>query len=98
MRSESNREEPTRFRLVDKNHAAVAVRDTRPDSRRFQGQQRRSFMAAARFWSRFRDRRLAVVLSGGAATGAFQAGLIDVLARRGVRPDLIVGTSVGAIN
>ncbi len=43
-------------------------------------------------------RRLAVVLSGGATRGAFQVGVIDVLARHGVVPDLVVGTSVGAIN
>jgi NTE family protein len=47
---------------------------------------------------RLRRRPLAVVLSGGGTVGAFQVGVIDVLARRGIRPDLIVGTSVGAIN
>lgn len=44
------------------------------------------------------DHRLAIVLSGGATRGAFQVGVIDVLARRGIVPDLLVGTSVGAIN
>jgi NTE family protein len=48
-------------------------------------------------WKRPR-RRLAVVLSGGASLGAFQVGVIDVLARAGLEPDLLVGTSVGAIN
>lgn len=43
-------------------------------------------------------RRLAVVLSGGATRGAFQVGVIDVLARHGIVPDLLVGTSVGAVN
>lgn len=43
-------------------------------------------------------RKLAVVLSGGATRGAFQIGVIDVLARNGIVPDLLVGTSVGAIN
>lgn len=38
------------------------------------------------------------MLSGGGIRGAFQAGVIDTLARRGVRPDLLVGTSVGALN
>ena len=42
--------------------------------------------------------RLGVVLSGGATLGAFQVGVIDVMARRGIVPDLLVGTSVGAIN
>jgi NTE family protein len=41
---------------------------------------------------------LAVVLGGGAMLGAFEIGVIDVLAREGVRPDLLIGTSVGAIN
>jgi NTE family protein len=45
-----------------------------------------------------RPRRLAVVLSGGANLGAFQVGVIDVLARAGLAPDLLVGTSVGAFN
>lgn len=42
--------------------------------------------------------RLAVVLGGGATLGAFEVGVIDVMARRGIVPDLLVGTSVGAIN
>lgn len=42
--------------------------------------------------------RLGVVFSGGATLGAFQVGVIDVMARRGIVPDLLVGTSVGAIN
>jgi len=42
--------------------------------------------------------RLAVVFSGGATLGAFEVGVIDVMARRGIVPDLLVGTSVGAIN
>jgi NTE family protein len=42
--------------------------------------------------------RLGVVLGGGAALGAFEVGVIDVMARAGIVPDLLVGTSVGAIN
>ncbi len=42
--------------------------------------------------------RLAVILGGGAGLGAFEVGVIDSLARQGLRPDLIVGTSVGALN
>jgi NTE family protein len=41
---------------------------------------------------------MAVVLGGGAAMGAFQVGIIDILARQGFHPDIIIGTSVGAIN
>ena len=44
------------------------------------------------------DGPLAFVLSGGAASGAVQVGMLRALAEAGVRPDLIVGTSVGALN
>ncbi len=40
----------------------------------------------------------AFVLSGGGNLGAIQVGMLQALYERGVRPDLIVGTSVGAIN
>lgn len=43
-------------------------------------------------------RPLALVLSGGAALGAVQVGMLRALAESGCRPDLIVGTSIGAIN
>lgn len=42
--------------------------------------------------------RTAFVLGGGGLLGASQVGMLRALARRGVRPDVIVGTSVGAIN
>jgi NTE family protein len=42
--------------------------------------------------------RLAVVLGGGATAGAFEVGAIDVMARNGIVPDLLVGTSIGAVN
>jgi NTE family protein len=40
----------------------------------------------------------AFVLSGGASLGAIQVGMLRALADEGIRPDLIVGTSVGAVN
>ena len=40
----------------------------------------------------------AFVLTGGGSLGAVQVGMLEVLAQRGVRPDLLVGTSVGALN
>ena len=40
----------------------------------------------------------AFVLSGGASLGAIQVGMAVALEEQGIRPDLIVGTSVGAIN
>jgi NTE family protein len=42
--------------------------------------------------------KTAFVLSGGASLGAVQAGMLRALYERGVGPDLIVGTSVGALN
>ena len=42
--------------------------------------------------------RTAFVLSGGAALGAAQAGKLRGLYEHGVTPDLLVGTSVGALN
>lgn len=42
--------------------------------------------------------RVAFVLGGGGVLGATQVGMLQALADTGVRPDLIVGTSVGAIN
>jgi NTE family protein len=38
------------------------------------------------------------VLSGGASLGAIQAGMLRALYERGVAPDVIVSTSVGAVN
>jgi NTE family protein len=40
----------------------------------------------------------AFVMSGGASLGAIQVGMLQALVAHGVRPDLIVGTSVGALN
>jgi NTE family protein len=41
---------------------------------------------------------VAFVLSGGASLGAIQVGMLRALADRGVVPDMIVATSVGAVN
>ncbi|SFO78200.1 NTE family protein [Geodermatophilus dictyosporus] len=40
----------------------------------------------------------AFVLGGGGVLGAAEVGMLQALLERGVRPDLVVGTSVGAIN
>lgn len=42
--------------------------------------------------------KLAFVLGGGGARGALQVGALRALLERGYRPDLLVGTSAGAIN
>jgi NTE family protein len=41
---------------------------------------------------------VAFVLSGGASLGAIQVGMLRALYERDIRPDLIVGTSAGALN
>jgi NTE family protein len=43
-------------------------------------------------------RTLAFVLGGGGQLGACQVGMLRALLERDIRPDLVVGTSVGAIN
>jgi NTE family protein len=42
--------------------------------------------------------RVAFVLSGGGSLGAVQVGMLQVLTETGVRPDMLIGTSVGAVN
>lgn len=42
--------------------------------------------------------KIAYVLSGGGAKGAFQVGVMKKLHEQGIQPDVIYGTSVGAIN
>ena len=42
--------------------------------------------------------RVAFVLSGGASLGAIQVGMLRALLEQDIRPDLIVATSVGAVN
>lgn len=44
------------------------------------------------------DRSTAVVLSGGGAKGAFQAGALEVLHDEGYKFDIISGVSVGSLN
>ena len=43
-------------------------------------------------------KRTAFVLAGGASLGAMQAGMLRALYERGIRPDMLVGTSAGALN
>jgi len=42
--------------------------------------------------------QVVLVLQGGGALGAFQAGVYQALHEAGVEPDWIIGTSIGAIN
>ena len=43
-------------------------------------------------------RVLAFVMSGGGARGALEAGALRALMEAGVQPDMLVGTSIGAVN
>ena len=40
----------------------------------------------------------AFVLSGDGSLGAVQVGMLGALLKHGVRPDMVVGSSVGALN
>src|SRR5690606_11128191 len=47
-------------------------------------------------------RKIALAISGGGAAGAYSAGALETLlghmSARGLRPDIILGTSAGALN
>src|ERR1700694_3826310 len=45
-----------------------------------------------------RKERTAFAISAGGARGAIQVGMLKALLEHGIRPDFIVGTSVGAWN
>ena len=42
--------------------------------------------------------QVVLVLQGGGALGAYQAGVYEALHEAGVEPDWVIGTSIGAIN
>ncbi|MGQ0567876.1 MAG: patatin-like phospholipase family protein [Gemmobacter sp.] len=42
--------------------------------------------------------QITLVFQGGGALGAYQAGVYEALHERGIEPDWIIGTSIGAIN
>ena len=43
-------------------------------------------------------RKTALILSGGGARGAYEVGVVKALAEHGIEFDLVIGTSIGAIN
>ena len=45
-----------------------------------------------------RAHEVAFVLGGGGVLGAHEVGMLQALAEAGVRPDLVLGTSIGAFN
>jgi NTE family protein len=60
--------------------------------------RQRPFTTLSRDSSHRRPVGVTFVLSGGASRGALQVGMLQTLLDRGVAPDYIVGTSVGAFN
>lgn len=42
--------------------------------------------------------KLGLVLSGGGAKGAYQAGIVRYLAEQGIQPDAVAGASIGSLN
>lgn len=48
--------------------------------------------------SRVATQRTAFVLGGGGILGTTQVGMLRALAEHGIRPDLVLGTSIGALN
>src|SRR5690349_24418839 len=42
--------------------------------------------------------KTAFVLGGGGLLGAHEVGMLRALSDAGIRPDLVVGTSIGAVN
>src|ERR1700760_2275482 len=55
-------------------------------------------VAASHTWRPDRCDRIALVLQGGGALGAYQVGVYQALHEAGIEPDWVIGTSIGAIN
>jgi NTE family protein len=49
-------------------------------------------------WRPYRCDRIALVLQGGGALGAYQVGVYQALHEAGIEPDWVCGVSIGAIN
>jgi NTE family protein len=64
---------------------------------RLQDRSTRSAQAATA-WRPDRCDRIALVLQGGGALGAYQAGVYQAMHEAGVEPDWVSGVSIGAIN
>ena len=77
--------------------AAGTVVDARP-SKPAAGRSHRRPGHSALSARRRRRPRVAFVLAGGASRGALQVSMLRALFEPGIRPDLLVGTSAGALN
>ena len=49
-------------------------------------------------WRSERCDRIALVLQGGGALGAYQGGVYQALHEAGIEPDWVSGVSIGAVN
>ena len=49
-------------------------------------------------WPRVREDQIALVLQGGGALGAYQAGVYQALHEAGLEPGWVAGVSIGAVN
>src|SRR5271156_3605821 len=49
-------------------------------------------------WRPERCGRIALILQGGGALGAYQAGVYQALHEAGLEPDWVAGVSIGAVN
>ena len=57
-----------------------------------------AYQRPMRRWKPERCDRIALVLQGGGALGAYQAGVFQALSEADIEPDWITGVSIGAIN
>ena len=64
----------------------------------FQVGDRSAYLRSAGSWRPEGCERIALVLQGGGALGAYQAGVSQAMHEAGVEPDWVSGVSIGAIN
>ena len=57
-----------------------------------------AYQRPVRRWKPERCDRIALVLQGGGALGAYQAGVFQALSEADIEPDWVTGVSIGAIN
>jgi NTE family protein len=76
--------------------SAEASRDT--SAARGTSAARDTSATAAPIFDRDKFGQIVLVLQGGGALGAYQAGVYQALHESGIEPDWVIGTSIGAIN
>jgi len=70
------------------------IHEDAPPPRETKQQQNGPFVG----WRPDRCGRVALILQGGGALGAYQAGVYEALHEQGIEPDWVAGVSIGAIN